>query len=401
MQTEDFIGAFDIIHAHDWLAANAMIWLKQWRGHRTVFTVHSTEYGRCGNNFSGGQSALIRNIKRAATYWADRVTTVSKTLRNEVMWMYEVPDWKVSVSYNGVNQHRFDGWVTPGWIKEKYGIRPMDPTVLFCGRMVYQKGPDLLVEAIPALLRYYPRAKFVFVGDGEMREQVQRRAYEMGISHATRFLGNRSGWDLIDLYRACDLVCVPSEFVWHEVNGLKIYPHPESIAWGVSPLDGKERKAGGGKHVLVGRNQRSDPGGVLAELIQEMRCGMCVMGYVFEHPTSRTSLRKHSIIDIGKNLVLFLNRSKPCFINHALINFLRQPVQPHQVTLDPGGGILGGSSRFDHERPVAGLREQELPRRLPERARGNAACPGVAPGPGAPSRPRPDGGEDRSNGWPH
>jgi glycosyltransferase involved in cell wall biosynthesis len=140
----------------------------------------------------------------------------------------------------------------------------MDPMVLFAGRMVYQKGPDLLVAAIPHILRYYSNAKFVFVGDGEMRWGVEDKARHMGVSHATRFLGQQNGWKLIDLYKATDCVCVPSrnepfgivileawsagkpvvasssggpaEIIWHDVTGLKIYPNPNSIAWGIGTL---------------------------------------------------------------------------------------------------------------------------------------------------------------------
>jgi glycosyltransferase involved in cell wall biosynthesis len=263
-QVEDFVGPFDVVHAHDWLTANAMIWIKQGRGRKGVLTIHSTEYGRCGNNFYGGRSAVIREIERAGTYCAHRVIAVSQALRGEIMWMYELPDWKVSVAYNGVNLHHFDGWLSPDGVKAGYGIDHMDPMVLFCGRMVYQKAPDLLVEAIPYILRFYPKAKFVFVGDGEMRPHVEWRAHDLGVSHATRFVGFKTGWGLIDLYKACDVVCVPSrnepfgivvleawsagkpviatknggpnEYVWHEVNGLKIHPHPESIAWGIGTL---------------------------------------------------------------------------------------------------------------------------------------------------------------------
>jgi glycosyltransferase involved in cell wall biosynthesis len=264
-QTEDHMGAhFDLVHAHDWLTANAMIWIKQGRGRKTVLTMHSTEFGRCGNNFFGGPSSAIREMERAGTYCADSVIAVSNGLRHEIMWMYEVPDWKVSVAYNGVNLHHFDGWIDPKRVKDRFGIGPMDQTVLFCGRMVYQKGPDLLVEAIPLVLHYYPHAKFLFAGDGEMMDQVRGRAHQLGISHAVRFLGFRNAWELADLYKACDAVCVPSrnepfgivvleawsagkpviatknggpdEYVWHEVNGLKVYPSPESIAWGLGTL---------------------------------------------------------------------------------------------------------------------------------------------------------------------
>ncbi len=263
-QTEDYAGPFDVIHAHDWLAANAMIWIKQARPRKCIFTIHSTEYGRCGNQFYGGQSEHIRAHERAGAYWCDRLITVSHSLKKEVMWMYEVPEWKISVTFNGVNLHQFDGWIDPKMVRDGYGIGPVDPMVLFVGRMVCQKGPDVLIEAVPSVLRYHPQAKFIFVGDGEMKSHVQWRAARLDIARATRFLGFKSGWELVNLYKACDAVCVPSrnepfgivvleawsagkpviatvnggpsELIWHEVTGLKIHPHPASIAWGVGIL---------------------------------------------------------------------------------------------------------------------------------------------------------------------
>lgn len=264
-QVEDYMGAnFDIVHAHDWLTSNAMVWIKQGRGRRSVLTIHSTEYGRCGNNFFGGRSSRIRDHERHGTYCADRVISVSNSLKKEIQWMYNVPDGKISVIYNGVNPRNYDGWIDPGGVKRQYGIGPLDPMVLFSGRLVYQKGPDLLVDAIPYILKYYHNAKFVFVGDGEMRWGVEDRARRMGISHATRFLGFHNGWRLADLYKTTDCVCVPSrnepfgivileawsagkpvvassnggpsEIIWHDVNGFKIYASPESIAWGIGTL---------------------------------------------------------------------------------------------------------------------------------------------------------------------
>ena len=136
--------------------------------------------------------------------------------------------------------------------------------VLFVGRIVYQKGPDLLIEAIPHILKYYNNAKFVFVGDGEMRWGVEDRAKEIGVHHATRFIGFSNGWKLSDLYKASDVVCMPSrnepfgivlleawsagkpvvatsnggpgEIIWHDITGLKVYPNPESIAWGIGTV---------------------------------------------------------------------------------------------------------------------------------------------------------------------
>lgn len=263
-EVEDLVGRFDIIHAHDWLTANAMIWIKQGRGHKCLLTIHSTEYGRCGDSFPQGQSARIRDQERAGTYWADRVIAVSGATRKEVSWMYEVPNGKISVIYNAVNPHRFDQTTDPGADKRRYHIAPLDPTVLFCGRLVWQKGPDLMVEAIPRILRLHPAVKFVFVGEGNMRGTVESRVRQLGVAHAVRFLGYRTGDELVRLFKLADVVCVPSrnepfgivvleawsahkpvvvtqnggpnEYVGHDVNGLKIHPSPDSVVWGVDRI---------------------------------------------------------------------------------------------------------------------------------------------------------------------
>jgi len=170
----------------------------------------------------------------------------------------------MDVVYNGISYADFDGLVDPGDVRRQYGIGPMDPMVLIVGRLVYQKGPDLLISAIPYILNYHPSAKFVFVGDGEMRKEVEQQARNMGVSHATRFVGKQISWKLRDLFKATDCVCVPSrnepfgivileawsagkpvvatinggpnEIIWHDVNGLKIQDNPQSIAWGIGTI---------------------------------------------------------------------------------------------------------------------------------------------------------------------
>lgn len=261
---EELSGPFDVVHAHDWLAANAMIWIKQERGRRAVLTMHSTDYGRAGNLFHEGESARVREQERAGTYWADRVIAVSHATRDELGWIYQVPADKVSVVYNGVSMNRFEGEIDQGAQKQRYGIGPLDPTVLFCGRLVQQKGPDLMLESIPSVLHFYPDAKFVYAGDGSMRKGLEERAKQLSISHAVRFLGFRDGEELVDLFKMCDALCVPSrnepfgivvleawscgkpvvatmnggpnEYVRHNIDGLKIYANTDSVAWGLGTL---------------------------------------------------------------------------------------------------------------------------------------------------------------------
>ena len=258
---EDFVGEFDIVHAHDWLCANAMIWIKKGREHKCVFTIHSTEYGRCGNAFPSGRSVRVREQERAGTYWADKIIAVSQVTKEEVVWMYEVPEAKIDVINNGVDWERFDINVDPGEEKIKYSIAPLDPTVLFCGRLAWQKGADILVESIRDILPKYPKAKFIFAGDGDQRNSLEARVRHLGIGNAVRFVGYKDGTELVKLFKLCDAVCVPSRnepfgivvleawsaskpvvvteiggpkyYVEHEVNGLKIFPRVDSVYWGI------------------------------------------------------------------------------------------------------------------------------------------------------------------------
>ena len=264
LAVEDTVGSFDVVHAHDWLASNAAVWVKEGRGRRAVLTMHSTEYGRNGNRFLGGQAARVQQHERHGTYCADRVITVSNQLKAETRWLYELPDWKVRTIYNGVSTPQFDYAVDAGEVKRRYAMGPLDPMILFVGRMVVQKGPDILVRTVPSILRHYPHAKFVFVGDGHMKEDVCRIGHQLGVAHAMRVLGVVRGRELINLFKACDVVAVPSrnepfgivilegwsahkpvvstkrggpaEFVWHEINGLHVDDTPESVAWGLGTL---------------------------------------------------------------------------------------------------------------------------------------------------------------------
>ena len=168
------------------------------------------------------------------------------------------------MAYNGIHLNQYEGFVDAGEIKAQYGIGAMQPTIVFCARLVVQKAPDVMLEAMPAILAKRNDAVCVFVGDGHMRAELEGRAHELGVSHAVRWLGSMGGEPLKSLYKACDVVCVPSrnepfgivvlegwasgkpvvvtsnggpgEFVRHEEDGLHVFPEPGSVAWGIGRI---------------------------------------------------------------------------------------------------------------------------------------------------------------------
>ncbi|MCP4245868.1 MAG: glycosyltransferase family 4 protein [bacterium] len=262
-ETEQFVGGggFDVVHGHDWLCSKALVHAKNDHGKPAVMTVHSTEFGRCGNAHYPGRSAQIRDLEWEGSYVADRVICVSETLGREVQQIYTIPSDKITTVYNGVDVRRYDGSVDAGSVRARYGVGPLDPMILFVGRLAWQKGPDILLQTIAAVRREYPRAKFVFVGDGDMLGGLITQAGELGVSDATRFLGYRNGAELVNLFKSADLICVPSrnepfgivileawgagkpvvttgnggpaEFVSHGYDGLVVGANSDSVAWGV------------------------------------------------------------------------------------------------------------------------------------------------------------------------
>jgi glycosyltransferase involved in cell wall biosynthesis len=256
---------FDIVHGHDWLVAKALCQIKNERHRPVVLTVHSTEYGRCGNElFWHCQSQHIREIEWEATYIANRVICVSQSLRKEVQWLYTVPSDKIVSIYNGVDVRPFDAQVNVKSIRARHAIGVDDPCVLFAGRLAWQKGPDLLVEAMPRVLREHPKAKFVFAGEGDMLAELETCVGAARSTPAARFVGYRKGAELIGLFKSADVVCVPSrnepfgivileawsaskpvvatrtggpaEFVRHEDTGFTVASDAKSIGDGVGEM---------------------------------------------------------------------------------------------------------------------------------------------------------------------
>ncbi|MDN7013490.1 glycosyltransferase family 4 protein [Methanoculleus sp. FWC-SCC3] len=249
---------FDILHFHDWHLVEALHALRE---RNTVLSFHSTEYGRHGGNFGGWwEFQEISGKEWYGGYIAKAVTTVSNSTKTEVMWLYNVPEWKVTVIPNGIDPDAYRARVDPGEVKKRYGIHPLAPVVLFVGRLTYQKGPDLLMQAIPEILAKRWDVQFLFAGTGDMRGYLEGMAHGLPV----QFLGYVSDEDHIRLLNACDLVAIPSrnepfglvlteawsaercvvatdvgglaENIDNFRNGIKVPVRSDSIAWGVCHL---------------------------------------------------------------------------------------------------------------------------------------------------------------------
>jgi len=96
-------------------------------------------------------------------------------------------------------------------LRLKWGIKPTDFLVGFCGRIDQGKGPAELIQAFAALKRAYPHLKLAMVGRPEHSEfelALKESANQMGISDDIVWTGHID--DLAPVYRAFDLFIMPS-----------------------------------------------------------------------------------------------------------------------------------------------------------------------------------------------
>jgi glycosyltransferase involved in cell wall biosynthesis len=258
---QKIFGRFDIVHGHDWHPIIALNRIKTDFEIPYVLTMHSTEWGRNGNNFGYGISKEISHREWLGGYESSQMIVTTRRMMDELTWIYSIPPSKISIIPNGIITGKMRRHLDPGRVKEKYGIHPLSPVVLFCGRMSIQKGPDLLIEAIPRILNNRPDLKFIFMGEGDMRSQCESRARELNVADACRFLGYISPATKEELVNACDLICIPSRnepfgvvvleawdackpvvateavsIIKNFEDGLLAYIQPESIAWCINRL---------------------------------------------------------------------------------------------------------------------------------------------------------------------
>jgi len=254
-------GKIDVFHAHDWLVATAGIGLKHVFRKPLFATMHSTEIGR-RNGIHFDYERMIHETEAWLTYEAWKVICCSDYMVSHVRWAFGLPEDKLVMVPNGVNTEVYAGHGEDlREFRSKFAL-PEEKIVLFVGRLVYEKGVHVLVNAVPKVLEK-ANAKFIIVGNGYMKEQLSGLVKSMGLAHKVLFTGFVDDETLRKLQRCADVSVVPSlfepfgivaleamaarspvvvsdtgglsEIVEHDVSGVKVYVNnPDSLAWGIN-----------------------------------------------------------------------------------------------------------------------------------------------------------------------
>ncbi len=111
--------------------------------------------------------------------------------------------------------------------KKELGINEDDRVIVTIARVAKEKSIDVVVKAMPEVLKQIPKAKFLIVGDGPVKEDLMDLSKRLGISKSVIFAGSRP-WDIIGKYYQLGEVFVTAST--SETQGLT---YIEAVAAGV------------------------------------------------------------------------------------------------------------------------------------------------------------------------
>ncbi len=198
----------DIIHAHDWLVTSCAVSLKHIFRVPLIGTLHSLELGR-RTSIKNDREQLINDLEGRLAFESWYIIACSDFMKNSISSIFAVPQDKIFVLPNGIYERSVHEDRTG--VKMKYAL-PDEEIILFMGRHVWEKGLDLLIDAIPDILRDNPQAKFVITGKGYMTDELKRRAQEYGVFHKILFTGFIPDEEIPRLLSVSSLLVVPSRY---------------------------------------------------------------------------------------------------------------------------------------------------------------------------------------------
>lgn len=256
-------GGFDVIHAHDWLVTYAAKSLKNAYNIPIVATIHATEAGR-NSGIHDETQRYINDTEWLLTYEATEVIVNSNYMKNEIQRLFGLPFDKINVIPNGINLSNFTGIERDYEFRRKYAM-DNEKIILYVGRLVYEKGIQNLIAAMPKILSNYHDAKLIIAGRGGMIDELRAEASNLGLNDKVYFTGYLDSKQVQKMYKCADVAVFPStyepfgivaleamlagvptvvsdvgglnEIVNHGVDGMKSYAgNPNSIADSVTAL---------------------------------------------------------------------------------------------------------------------------------------------------------------------
>ncbi len=210
-------GHYDLIHCHEWFTIAAGLKAVALTPAKLAVGFHSTEWGRTGKWPDSGDSARIAQIEHDGIRRADAIIAASHWVRRTIHEQFHPPDWKCEVVYHGCDPLPVTAAAGGiAGIRQAAGLKDGQPSLLYAGRFTPAGGADLVAGALREVARERPDAKFLFVGEGKLDEELRRAVGAAGL-----FVPLRGRVVAPELYQAVDLVLAPFR---RDHNGRAVLP---------------------------------------------------------------------------------------------------------------------------------------------------------------------------------
>lgn len=149
---------------------------------------------------------LYNKLDKLVLGAADRLVLVSNSLSNETKHSW-IQASKVRVVHNAVDPAELSP-CSKSDVRLKHKIDPGCPVAAVIGRFSPEKGHNVLVDALPAILDALPQLKLLLIGDGQERSRLQQKIEQLGLGDSVIFTGFQS--ELGPFYHSMDLLVLPS-----------------------------------------------------------------------------------------------------------------------------------------------------------------------------------------------
>jgi glycogen(starch) synthase len=200
---------FDLVHGHDWLVAAAGQELAEQFDCPWAVTIHATEYGRHQGWVDRHPQSHIHAVERAMANRADAVITCSHYMRDHVTDVYALDGRRVAVIPNGIDPLDLQAVEDLDELRARFA-QPHERLVLLVGRLVYEKGFQIALDALPGVIDRLGDVRFLVAGSGTAEKELRRQARRLGLHRHGTFMGWIGDDMLHSLYRIADLTVVPS-----------------------------------------------------------------------------------------------------------------------------------------------------------------------------------------------
>ncbi len=246
---------------YEWSGAGPLDLLRGLKNNRTIFSIGSLERQR--SDMTSEISKRINEMEGATLREAQVILTQESSAAEVARFWVPECAARLTAARQPFPVAQFNSKIDPGQVKARFQVGPIDPTILYVGDLSDRYGPDLLVKAMPAILRNHPQARLIVIGDGPQYWTLRVYSRYLLLDHAIRFPGSVVGQAMHELVESADIIALPSrdatpwwpiQAAWaaqrpvvathhaapglleHERDSVLVYPVEQSLVWGIERI---------------------------------------------------------------------------------------------------------------------------------------------------------------------